>query len=149
MAQTKGKKNTSTKTNSGKKNAKSAPVYPPVRREVWAVIFLFLSVFLFISFFNTDGAFISFLADIVKGFVGWGVWFTAVAFFIISLILFFHRGKPVALRVTSLLILPVIFAAVVHLFMGIEFTEGVDFKFLVGDLFVDGRVLKSAGVFGG
>ena len=112
MAQTKGKKNTSAKTSSSKKNTKAAPQSPPIRREVWAVVFLFMSVFLFISFFNTDGAFISFLSDLVKGFVGWGVWFTAVAFFIISLVLFFHRGKPVALRVTSLLILPVIFAAV-------------------------------------
>ena len=152
MAQNNAKNNSSAKSASGKKNSKKTtaqPQVPPVRREIWAVIFLFLSVFLFISFFNTDGAFISFLANLVKGFIGWGVYFAAPAFFILCLILFFHRGKPVALRVTSMLILPVLFAAVCHLFAGGSPAPGAEIKLMVGDLFMDGRALDSGGVFGG
>ena len=152
MAQTKGKNTNMAKSSSGKKNTKNTVAQsqvPPIRREIWAVIFLFLSVFLFISFFNTDGAFISFLANFVKGFVGWGVWFAAPGFFVISLILFFHRGRPVALRVSSMLVLPIIFSSVVHLFFADNQGQTEELKLIVGRLFTDGRILESGGVFGG
>ena len=50
----------------------SAP--QPVRREVWGVVFLFLAVFMVISHYNTDGAFIAFFSNFLKGLVGYGFW---------------------------------------------------------------------------
>ena len=38
------------------------PAPQPVRREVWGVVFLFLAVFMVISHYNTDGAFIAFFS---------------------------------------------------------------------------------------
>lgn len=73
MAQTKKKTTTSKKSSSSKgsssskKNSRQAASQPPqepvvpIRREVGAVIFLFLAVFVAISYFKSEGSFIMFL----------------------------------------------------------------------------------------
>lgn len=69
-------------------------------------MFLFLAVFMMIACFNTDGAFIAFFADLVKGLIGWGFWLTAPVFLLLAYILLFHKGRPVSLRVSAALLLP-------------------------------------------
>ena len=86
-------KQTTSKTGSKPAAKKKSPAVPEpqpprFRREIWAAVFLLLSGLLFISFFNMDGAFVAFFANLVKGFVGWGVWAAAPAYLFISLILF-------------------------------------------------------------
>jgi len=158
MAQSKGtaskgtaKKNDtkSKKTNSKSTKASPPPSSPPIRREVTGVVFLFLSVFMFISYFNTDGALIAFFSDLLKGLVGWGFWITAPAFLIISGILLFHRGNPVALRVISMLLLPVVFAAIGNLMFGDYTLNNFDFGIEANRLFEQGQNMKSGGVLGG
>lgn len=65
---------------------------PPIRRELAAVVFLFLGVFCILSYFNTDGSFVAFFSNLIKGLLGWGFWLTAPAFLLVAFILGFHRG---------------------------------------------------------
>ena len=48
------------------------PPAPPIRRELGAVVFLFLAVFVIISHYNTDGRSIFFFSNLIKGLIGWG-----------------------------------------------------------------------------
>ncbi len=122
---------------------------PPIRRELGAVIFLFLAVFEIISYFNTDGAFVSGLAEFVKGMVGWGFWFTVPAFLLVALILGFHEGRPVTFRVCCALLVPVFSAAIGSLFAYNLPAEEQLLQTLTGNLFEEGTLMKSAGVLGG
>ena len=110
MAQSKknstaSKNSSKSKTNS-KSKASSKPVNTappeepvlPIRRELCAVVFLFLAVFITISYFKPEGSFILFFANLIKGLVGWGYWLCAAAFMMVAVILAFHRGRPVRLR---------------------------------------------------
>ena len=158
MAQSK-KTSTSGKKASGKASSTKKKIdeailapeeaMPPIRRELGAVIFLFLAVFEIISYFNTDGTFVSGLAEFVKGMVGWGFWFTVPAFLLVALILGFHQGKPVTFRMCCALLVPVFSAAIGSLF-AYNLPEG-EFLLqeLTGTLFEQGTVMKSAGVLGG
>ena len=155
MAQSK-KTNTKSKTTSTKKKSgsKAQPTQPPepvvpVRREMGAVIFLFLSIFVCISYFKNEGAFVLFFSNLIKGLCGWGYWLTAPAFLVISFALFFHKGRPVGLRVTSALLLPVIISAIISLFVYEYDMRGADIRLLCGLLFEQGQLLNSGGVFGG
>ena len=155
MAQSK-KTSTKSKSASTKKktNSKSQPTQPPepivpVRREMGAVIFLFLSIFVGISYFKDEGAFVLFFSNLIKGLCGWGYWLTAPCFLVISFALFFHRGRPVGLRVTSAFILPVIISAIISIFVYEYDMHGADIRLLCGLLFEQGQLLNSGGVFGG
>jgi len=121
----------------------------PIRRELGAVIFLFLGVFTVISYFNNDGAFIVFFTDLLLGLVGWGFWICAPVFLLVSFILFFHRGKPVTLRVICALLLPVLFAAMANLMFCKPELENFDLQLTVGHLFAQGQNYDSGGVLGG
>ena len=158
MAQTK-KTSSSGKKSSGKSSSTKKKIdeavlapeeaMPPIRRELGAVIFLFLAVFEIISYFNTDGTFVSGLAEFVKGMVGWGFWFTVPAFLLVALILGFHEGKPVTFRVCCALLVPVFAAAIGSLF-AYNLPEGEPvLQTLTGALFEQGTKMKSAGVLGG
>ena len=157
MAQTKGKKSTSTKTKTQTKAKKTpekdntpppAPPAPPIRREVCAFVFLFLAVFTAVGTFNTDGAFISFFTDGIKGLLGWGFWLVAPAFLFAAVILGFHKGRPVAARVCCALLLPLLFAAMANLAF-YELPAGeFDLKTAANDLFIRGKALECGGAVG-
>ncbi len=145
-------KKTDTKPKKSSKAENTVPPEPPaapINREVTAFVFLFVAVFLIISYFNTDGAVIVFVANLIKGLIGWGFWLSAPAFLVSAGILFFHRDKPVALRVTSILILPILFAAMANLLFAEPIPGDFDLKLNVGELFVQGQALCSGGVVGG
>ena len=160
MAQTKktgssgAKKSTTAKKTSTKKKAPEVvtppePPAPPIRRELGAVVFLFLAVFVVISHYNADGKFIVFFANLIKGLIGWGFWLTMPAFLMAAIILGFHKGQPVALRVTSALMIPIIAAALGSLFFYTGTTDTADMQALTGALFEQGQSLQSGGVIGG
>ena len=157
MAQTKGKKSTSTKTKTQTKAKKTpekdntpppAPPAPPIRREAGAFVFLFLAVFTAVGMFNTDGAFISFFTDGIKGFIGWGFWLAVPAFLLSAYILGLHKGRPVIARVCCALLLPVIFAAMGNLIF-YDFPAEEEIIKLTDDLFHQGQALTSGGAVGG
>ena len=160
MAQSKknsttSKNNSKSKTNS-KKNSKPVNTAPPeepvvpIRRELCAVLFLFLAVFITISYFKPEGSFILFFADLLKGLVGWGYWLCAAVFLLVAVILGFHRGRPVMLRSFCALMLPVLLAAILSLVLyEPPFQAKFDLKLTAGQLFESGQYLESAGVLGG
>ena len=162
MAQSKknstaSKNSSKSKTNSkGKANSKPVNTAPPeepvlpIRRELCAVLFLFLAVFIAISYFKPEGSFILFFANLIKGLVGWGYWLCAAVFLMVAVILGFHRGRPVMLRSFCALLLPVLLAAILSLVLyEPPFQAKFDLKLTTGQLFESGRYLESAGVLGG
>lgn len=172
MAQTKkstaAKKGTG-KSGTGKKTSKSSsskkttskskkieepimpppPSAPPIRREVAAVVFLFLAVFMLISHFNSDGKFIVYFSTLIKGLVGWGFWLYVPAFLISAAILGFHKGQPVTLRVFCALIIPVIVASIGHLFFYDGLYIGNEISLISGQLFEQGQQMGCGGALGG
>ena len=162
MAQSKknstaSKNSSKSKTNSkGKASSKPVNTAPPeepvlpIRRELCAVLFLFLAVFIAISYFKPEGSFILFFANLIKGLVGWGYWLCAAVFLIVAVILGFHRGRPVMLRSFCALLLPVLLAAILSLVLyEPPFQAKFDLKLTTGQLFESGQYLESAGVLGG
>ncbi|MCI7741495.1 MAG: DNA translocase FtsK [Clostridiales bacterium] len=145
-------KKTDTKGKSGGKAANTVPPEPPaapINREITAFIFFFIAVFIIISYFNTEGAVIAFAANLIKGLFGWGYWLSAPAFLAAAFILAFHKGRPVALRVTAVFLLPILFAAMGNLFFAEPAAGDFDLKTVVGGLFLAGQALNSGGVAGG
>ncbi|MBR4310267.1 MAG: hypothetical protein IKT79_04490, partial [Akkermansia sp.] len=106
-------KSTSTKKKTTKKQQPTQPPEPvvPVRREMTAVVFLFLAIFIGISYFRSEGAFVLFFSNLIKGLIGWGYWLVAPMFLVIAYALFFHRGRPVTLRVCCALMIPTLISA--------------------------------------
>ena len=155
MAQS--KKTSKSKTTKSKSAAKpedrpvrqtEEPVVPH-RRELGAVLFLFLAIVVIISYFVKDGAFVNFFSELIQGLVGWGYWLTAPALLLVAAILAFHRGRPVSLRVSCALLLPMLVASIMSLMMYEAQTEGVGISELTAKLFDQGQSLDSAGVLGG
>lgn len=144
-------KSTSTKKKSTKKAQATQPPEPvvPVRREMAAVVFLFLAIFVGISYFKNEGAFILFFSNLIKGLIGWGYWLVVPMFLVVSFALFFHGGRPVTLRVTCALLLPVIVSALISLFAYEYAMNGADIRILCEVLFEHGQELDSGGVLGG
>lgn len=162
MAQSKknstASKNSSKNKTNSKSKASSKPVNTappeepvlPIRRELCAVLFLFLAVFIAISYFKPEGSFILFFANLIKGLVGWGYWLCAAVFLMVAVILGFHRGRPVMLRSFCALLLPVLLAAILSLVLyEPPFQAKFDLKLTTGQLFESGQYLESAGVLGG
>lgn len=158
MAQTKKtsskKASSAAKSRSSKAKSSAArqPVTEPVvpiRRELGAVVFLFLALFVFISYFKSDGAFILFFSNLMKGLVGWGYWLIAPVFLLAAAILAFHRGRPVAMRVFCALLLPIFLSAMMSLMLYDAETGGADFRTVLNVLFEQGQELESAGAIGG
>ena len=145
------KKSVSEKSSSGRKaqTVQPEPPAPTHSREIGGVILLILTAFVGISFFNTDGAVIAFIADLFKGLVGWGYYLTAPVFIVAAVLLFSQKDKPVALRVTAALILPIAFGAIANLFFCDSMRENFEFQAAVVELFSSGQEMASGGVLGG
>ena len=114
------KKSAAPKKEAAKKTAAPAPGLPPKekprRRDVWAVVCLFLMVFSFLGYFTSDGWFIKFFRTFLGGIVGRGFYLFPPVFLLCAYILFFHRGRPVRFRVACSLLIPLLVGAALHLF---------------------------------
>ena len=154
-----GKKKSTAKTTKTaakpKKQAPSVQMTPPpeppqpIRRELTGLVFLLLAALVGISLFNTDGAVVVFVANLLKGMLGWGFWLCGPVFLFCALILFFHNGRPVEGRICAALLLPVLFAAMAHLALGDPAVENFDLSLQTGVLFDDGQKMASGGTMGG
>ena len=142
-------KNSRSKTSSSKPPARPGQnaAKPPRRREVMAAVCFILAVFSFIGYWNSDGAFIGFFIGLVKGLVGQGFFALPPALLLCSIILTFHRGRPVRYRVTCTLILTVITGALTHLF-ACKLAYVMSFAMLK-DLWNDGKSMLAGGVVSG
>jgi len=158
MAQTKkGKSHSNSKappsakrgSNATATNAKTqrSRAKPPRRREILAAICFILAVFSFIGYFNTEGAFIGFFIGLVKNLVGYGFYALTPVLLLCSIILSFHRGRPVLFRTVCTLLLPVITGALLHLFTS-QLRSGLSFG-MFPELWSAGKTLDSGGAIGG
>ena len=112
-----GRRTASSSSKSGSARSRKqppAPAHRPFRREVGAGVCLLLAIFTVFGCFHIKALFIDGLCGLLKGLVGYGFWLTPAALLLSSFILAFHRGRPVRLRVTCALLLPLLFACVVH-----------------------------------
>ena len=120
MAGSTQKKTTATKKKatgkSGGSNGK-APRRRPIRREVGGVVLLVLALFTVVSYFKVSALFIDWFAALLKGLFGYGYWLAAPAMLLAGVILLFHHGRPVQLRVTSSLVLPLLVGSLCHMFL--------------------------------
>ena len=119
----------------------------PRRREIMAAVCFLLSVFTFIGYWNSDGVFIGFFCGLAKGLVGSGFYAVPPALLICSLILTFHRGRPVRYRVVCMLLMTVVTGSLIHLFAG-EAEYEISFRMLA-QLWKDGRAMQAGGSVSG
>ena len=87
-------------------SSRKAPAKRPIRREVTGVVFLILALCVFFSYFNQDGWLIVLLPTVLKGLFGFGYFLVAPALAAASWILLTHKGRPVALRTASAMLVP-------------------------------------------
>ena len=128
------------------RNSASAPAPRPYRREVGAVICLFLAIFSAFGCFKMEAIFIDFFCGLAKGLIGYGFWLLPPALLLSAYILGFHRGRPVRLRLTCALLLPVIVACLLHGFLA----QPIEWNWaMTKELWASGEALKSGGVIGG
>ena len=146
------KKTTTKKKTSGKKSSSSrsngkAPQKRPIRREVGGVVLLVLALFTAVSYFKVSAIFIDAFANLLKGLFGYGYWLAAPAMLLAGVILLFHHGRPVQLRVTGALVLPLLLGSLCHMFLCKEAYESS--IGIVKDLWISGKELASGGVIAG
>jgi S-DNA-T family DNA segregation ATPase FtsK/SpoIIIE len=151
MAQTKNKGKSaqaskSSKTGGGRKAEQAAPRRTH-RREIAAVVVLLLALFSIISYFSSNGVFIGWFSSLLKGLLGYGYYAFPVLLLLCSLILGFHRGRPVRFRIVCTLLLSLSLAAILHLTLCKE-TYKVEFA-MFKELWLSGLEVQSGGALGG
>ena len=148
MASTSQKK--TTKKTSGKSGSRTTAKKPqprPIRREVGGVVCLLLALLIGVSYFNIHAWFPDNCAKLLKGLFGFGYYLWVPALFLVAFILLCHHGRPVQLRVTCALLLPLIFGSWVHLvFCKIEYKSSVA---ILKNMYVGGMQLASGGALSG
>jgi S-DNA-T family DNA segregation ATPase FtsK/SpoIIIE len=144
-----GKKNAPAKKSTSSKASSSAKSggAKPIRREVGATVCLFLGIFSVIGLFNVDAWFINIFCGFIKGLIGWGYYLFPAALLCCAYILFFHRGRPVVLRVTMALLAPVMLGSFAYLFT--QAGEYDSFKAFVAFLYETGKTMAPGGVISG
>ena len=134
------------KGKSGGSRGRQEPVKQPYRREIGAIVCFLLAIFASFGYFNMKAIFIDLFCSLLKGLLGYGFWLIPPALLMSAYILAFHRGRPVCLRLTCTLLLPVILSCFLHCMLN-ESLEW-DMK-LLGTLMESGRALESGGALGG
>ena len=139
----------SSKSKSGASRSRKktpAPAHRPFRREVGAGICLLLAIFTIFGCFHIQALFIDGLCTLIKGLIGYGFWLMPAALLLASFILAFHRGRPVRLRVTCALLLPMMRSCVIHSVaaQSLPWDAG-----LVQTLWQGGEAMASGGVVSG
>lgn len=144
------KKSNTTKKSGGSGSRKKAPPPPqkrPVRREIWGLVFLVLALCVGVGYFGISAILIDWLGALLRGLFGYGYWLFAPAFLMSGLILLFHHGRPVRLRVTCTLLLPVLFGSLVHMVAASsDYEPGLN---TIKTLWASGGALLSGGAVSG
>ncbi|MDR1736694.1 MAG: DNA translocase FtsK [Oscillospiraceae bacterium] len=98
------------------KSSRTAAPVKPIRREIGALAAFLLFIFTFLVILGVKAVVLDFLGDVTKSLIGSGVYVLPFALLAASLMLAFHRGRPVAARVAVLMTAPIFIGALVHLF---------------------------------
>lgn len=157
---TKSNSKTSTKAASAKttaksgKNANSAaqvqqPAKKPVRREIGGVVCIVLALLCFIGYFDVDALFFL-ITDGMKGLIGYGYWILPPCLIWVGYVLLTHRGRPVRLRMTAILLLPLLWGMLGHILLfGVPLAMSQGFVYVWKSLYVSGMEMHSGGAVAG
>ncbi|MBQ9973522.1 MAG: DNA translocase FtsK [Oscillospiraceae bacterium] len=118
----------------------------PIRRELGAAVCLVLALFTALGYFNIKALFIDLLSALFKGLFGYGFYLVPPVLVLAFYILCFHRGRPVRLRLTCALLMPVFFSILLHLFLGNNYDWT---KAMAAGLWKDGIAFEGGGLVGG
>ena len=154
------KKTTSNKKTSGKKTDTKAKTkgkapkekpaaYAPnmAARGVGGAVCLFLAVLLVLSCCKVSAVVVDFLANGVKGLVGYGIYAVIFSLVMAAWVLLFRRQKPVVLRLWCVGLLPIFVGALGHMFLS-PYPYTMEFA-TFSKLWTDGTHLFAGGVLGG
>ena len=138
-----------------KKTGKKAAPPPqkqvrPVRREVGGFVCLLLALCVLVSYFGVQAFFLTLLEKLLKGLTGYGYWLWAAALAVVGVVLVGHGGRPVCLRVTGTLAIPVLSGSLLHLLLcRVAYAPGAIGLPSLRDLWVDGLSLRGGGALSG
>ncbi|MBR2491303.1 MAG: DNA translocase FtsK [Ruminiclostridium sp.] len=145
-------KKTNTKTDTkgkAKKEKEKPPVYAPnmMARGIGAALCLFLAVMLILGCCQVSAVVVDFLANGVKGLVGYGIFAVIFSLVMAVFLLLFRRQKPVTLRLWCVGLLPIFVGALAHMFLS-PYPYTMEFS-TFSKLWTDGTHLFSGGILGG
>lgn len=149
MANTPKKKNagSSAKSGSKRRSAPPPPTYNAQARIIGGIVCLLLALCVLVTYFNVDAILLTFLANVLKGCLGYGYWLAAPALLYAGIVLVGHKGRPVKLRTTCTLLLPVLVGMVLHLLLS---RGGYAFSLEnIKPMWKDGQSLLCGGVVSG
>ena len=78
------------------------------------MVLLVLTLCTLVSYLGISALFIDWLAVLLKGLFGYGYWLAGPAMLLAAGILLTHHGRPVRLRVSCALLLPMLFGVLGH-----------------------------------
>ena len=144
-----GKKKTASRTspakNAGRGGAVRSRGVESQHREIWVVVTFFLSLVLLLAVFNVKGFLLEALAGFFKGLVGFGAYVLPFALLVVCGTILFARGKPIAGRIITTMLLPVMVGILAHLL----FSQVTLDQHVITMLYETGKTLHSGGVISG
>ncbi len=142
------KSSTGSKSSAKSKTSRtSASRKKPIRREVGAFVCLFLAVLCLLSLFRVDAVFITAISHLLRGLLGAGLYIMPFALLLDFVILLFHDGRPVCLRVCSTFTVALCVGMLFHL---LGHTADIDWELpMVAALWTSGIEGTSGGVIAG
>ena len=140
---------TQKKTTKGKKAPPKPepPAYNGMARLIGGIVCLLLALCVLVSYFNVDALLLTFIAKALKGTLGCGYYLAAPALLGVAVIQLRHQGRPVILRTTCTLLVPLLAGVLWHLiFCRTAYEMGGG---LLPLLWKDGQTLDCGGVVAG
>ncbi len=140
---------TQKKTKKGKKAPPKPepPAYNGMARLIGGIVCLLLALCVLVSYFNVDALLLTFIAKALKGTLGCGYYLAAPALLGVAVIQLRHQGRPVILRTTCTLLVPLLAGVLWHLiFCRAAYELGGG---LLSLLWKDGQALDCGGVVAG
>ena len=123
------------------------PAYNGLARLIGGVVCLLLALCVLVSYFQVDALLLTFIAKVLKGTLGYGYFLAAPALLAVAVIQLRHQGRPVILRTTCTLLVPLLSGMLCHLLLcrtAYELGSG-----LLTQLWKDGQTLTCGGVVAG
>ena len=123
------------------------PAYNGLARLIGGVVCLLLALCVLVSYFQVDALLLTFIAKVLKGTLGYGYFLAAPALLAVAVIQLRHQGRPVILRTTCTLLVPLLSGMLCHLLLcrtAYELGSG-----LLPRLWKDGQTLTCGGVVAG
>ena len=140
---------TQKKTTKGKKAPPKPepPAYNGMARLIGGIVCLLLALCVLVSYFDVDALLLTFIAKALKGTLGCGYYLAAPALLGVAVIQLRHQGRPVILRTTCTLLVPLLAGVLWHLiFCRTAYELGGG---LLPLLWKDGQTLGCGGVVAG